>query len=251
MGRPLFAVLVVLAAIGSGCRPQTLLEQLIDARQLAAEILVQFTKAADATNRAVMAGTAETAAAAVNEAQQATQDVQSHVDQLRPILKDLRYGKESELLDEFSTKFAEYRALDTRVQDMAVESTNLKAQRMSWGPAQDAADTFRDSLDAVGAGKGGSSPRVEALAATALSSIREIQALQAPHIAEPDEATMTLLEKRMAKAEATARAELKALASLTPPVDAARLAASSAALDRFIALNSEIIGLSRRNTSRR
>src|SRR4029453_12665764 len=121
MRRLPMAVVVVLAAIGAACRPKTLLEQLVDARQLTAEILVQFTKAADATNRAVMASTADTAAASVEEAQQATREVQGHVDQLRPILVDLRYSKESQLLDEFSAAFAEYRVLDSQVQNMAVE----------------------------------------------------------------------------------------------------------------------------------
>src|SRR4030095_16436076 len=196
-------------------------------------------KAADATNRAVMASTADTAAASVEEAQQATREVQGHVDQLRPILVDLRYSKESQLLDEFSAAFAEYRVLDSQVQNMAVESTNLKAQRLSWGQAQEAADSFRDSLDAI-ATQPHASPRVAALAATALSSVREIQALQAPHIAEPDEATMNRIEKRIAAAEATARTRLKMLASLTPPVDSARLTACVAAFDGFTKLNAEI-----------
>jgi hypothetical protein len=131
---------------------------------------------------------------------------------------------------------------------MAVESTNLKAQRLSWGQAQEAADSFRDSLDAI-ATQPHALPRVAALAATALSSVREIQALQAPHIAEPDEATMNRIEKRMAAAEATARTQLKMLASLTPPVDSARLTACVAALDGFTKLNAEIVQLSRRNSN--
>ena len=54
--------------------------------------------------------------------------------------------------------------------------------------------------------------RVKALAATAVAAVREIQALQAPHIAESDDAAMTRIEARMAAAERVARDQLKMLA---------------------------------------
>ena len=54
----------------------------------------------------------------------------------------------------------------------------------------------------------------DALAATAVAAVREIQVLQAPHIAEADDAAMTRLEQQMAAAEAEAR---RALAALPPP----------------------------------
>ena len=121
---------------------------------------------------------------------------------LRPILESLGYSDESRLLQQFVTRFAEYRELDRRILDLAVENTNLKAQRLSFGPAQEAADSFRDSLEAVvplDAAK--DTWRVKALVAMAIAAVREIQALQAPHIAEADDAVMTRVEKRMATSE--------------------------------------------------
>ena len=90
---------------------------------------------------------------------------------------------------------------------------------------------------------------MKALEANALASVREIQALQAPHIADPDDTAMARLEQRMTGSEAAARRALAALAPLVQPASRSRLAAATQALDRFMALNAQIISLSRRNTN--
>ena len=51
------------------------------------------------------------------------------------------------LLEEFGRQFAEYRTLSQSILGLAVENTNLKAQRLSFGAAQQSADAFRDALD--------------------------------------------------------------------------------------------------------
>ena len=92
------------------------------------------------------------------------------------------------MLEEFGRRFAEYRALDRSILELAVENTNLKAQRLSFGPAQEAADAFREALEAVAPSQPAKGQwRVKALVATAVAAVREIQVLQAPHIAEADE----------------------------------------------------------------
>jgi hypothetical protein len=234
----------------SGCSGRTALEQLSQARQLSADLLVHFTKAADATNRAVMADTDEASVAFADEARRATQAVQANVDTLRPILQSLSYSNEAELLQQFVVRFAEYQKLDRRILELAVENTNLKAQRLSFGSAQEAADAFRDSLEAtVPPAAAKDAWRVKALVATAVASLREIQVLQAPHIADADDAVMTRIETRMATSEAAARSALASLASLLPAGSRPSLAAATASLDRFMAINAQIKALSRRNTN--
>jgi hypothetical protein len=237
-------------AVSAGCDVNGALERLSEARQLAADLLVQFTKAADAANRAVMADTDDASVAFAREAEQATQTVQRDTAVLGPILQGLGYSNETSLLHQFVSRFAEYRELDRRILDLAVENTNLKAQRLSFGPAQEAADAFRDALDAVVPSVPAKDTwRVEALVARAVTTVREIQVLQAPHIADADEAVMTRMEKRMATSEATARSALETLTGLVPPASRHKLSAAAAALDRFMGLNAQIITLSRRNTN--
>jgi molybdopterin synthase sulfur carrier subunit len=242
---------LVMLSLGTviGCDVNTALDRLSQARHLSADLLVQFTKAADAANRAVMADTDEASVAFAREAEQAKEKVQADIDALRPLLADLYYSDEGRFLQEFVNRFTEYRELDRRVLDLAVENTNLKAQRLSFGPAQEAADSFRDSLRAVAPLVLADKWRVEALVATAIATVREIQVLQAPHIADADETVMTRMEKSMATSEAAARNALNTLSSLVEPKSQARIAAARGALDRFMAVNQQIISLSRRNTN--
>jgi hypothetical protein len=248
-----FARAVVLVSAGAatgGCGDvNAALAQQSEARHLSADLLVQFTKAVDAANRAVMADTDEASVAFAREAEQAKREVQNRVDLLGPILEGLQYSEESQLLNEFASVFATYRELDQRILDMAVENTNLKAERLSFGRAQDAADSLQQALGAIAPATAADRWHVEALAATAVARVREIQALQAPHIADPDDASMTRLESRMASAEAAARSAIAALAPLVQSASRPRLAAATAALDQFLTLNAEIVVLSRRNTN--
>jgi hypothetical protein len=149
--------------------PETTVERLAEARRLSSDLLVQFTKAADAANRAVMADTDEASREFAREAEAASASVQKNSATLRQILMDLRYATEAGLLDEFAKQFSAYRMLDQSILSLAVENTNLKAQRLSFGSAQQAADAFRDAVDAV---KGSASTkgrsRVDALATTAV-----------------------------------------------------------------------------------
>ncbi len=228
------------------------LEKVSEARQLAADLLVQFTKASDAANRAVMADTDDTSVAFARESREAAERVQKDLSTLRPMLESLGYADETRLINEFANRFAEYRMLDQRILDLAVENTNLKAQRIAFGPAQEAANAFRDALKAVtsAAGRSGKDAwQVEALAATAVTTVREIQVLQAPHIADADEAVMTRMEKEMATSEAAARRALDALRTILPPSGQGQLRTATVALDRFTDFNTQIITLSRRNTN--
>lgn len=234
--------------VSCGCRNAPVLTQLLDARHLAADLRLQFNKAAEASNRAVMADSDEASGAAAREAEAMTGTVQTAAQALQPILQDLGYADEIRLLQEFEGQFDEYRTLDRTILGLAVENTNLKAQRLSFGPARHAADDFRHSLDAASA----SAPpkgrcAIEVLAARAIGAVREIQLLETPHIADSDEAGMSRMEAQMAEAETAARHALGSLRGLAGP--GPDLAAAGAALDRFTTINAELVALSRRNSN--
>ena len=238
-----------MATLALGCDVNTALEKLSEARQISAELNVQFTKASDASNQAVMADTDEASVAYARESEQATEAVQKEIDGLRPILQGLNYSDELRMLDEFAKRFADYRELDRRILDLAVENTNLKAQRLAFGPAQEAADAFRDAVESVEPASPANAWQVKALVAAAVTTVREIQVLQAPHIADADDAVMTRMEKQMATSEAGARCGAQDAFRTHCPWSRSRLAAASSALDRFTELNAQVIALSRRNTN--
>ena len=242
----------ITAATSSACgeRPSAVFTQLIEARRLTAELLVHFTKAADAANRAVMADTDEASIAFAHEATQETKAVDGELSKLQTFVRDLKYSDELTLLAEFRATFAKYQTLDREILGLAVENTNLKAQRLSFGPADQAAQAFRDSLDALlRAVPEKDTWQVRALAVTAVLAVREIQVLQAPHIAASVDAAMTEIEHKIATSEANAHSALKDLASIAKPEFQPAIDAANAALSRFMAINGRLVALSRRNSN--
>jgi hypothetical protein len=233
----------------SACRNRAALTDLLEARRLASEMHVEFTKASEAANRAVMADTDETSAAAADEARRARQAVERDVQVLQPILQSLGYRDDIAYLNGFKTRFEEYRRLDDEILPLAVENTNLKAQRLSFGPSREAADALRTSLDAAVGSGAKNTCAAEALAAKARIAVLEVQVMQAPHIAEADDVAMTRMEEQMAASAARARKALEELTAALAPATGPQLSAAVAALDRFEAVNIEIVRLSRRNSN--
>jgi hypothetical protein len=240
-----------LAAAASGCgeRASPVIARLMQARGLAAELQIRVTNAADAANRAVMADTDESSIAFAHEAEQETQVAARDLAELSRLLRSLEYSDEIALLDEFSSAYAKYRALDGEVLALAVENTNIKAQRLAFGASREAADALRDALTAAsGLVPAKTAWQVRALALTATLAVREIQVLQGPHIAASETAVMTELEQQMAAAEANARHALEDAGKLSPEIHSAS-ATIDAGLTRFLTINSQIVGLSRRNSN--
>jgi hypothetical protein len=239
---------IAIVACGDGSK--LVLNQQAEAHRVSSDLRVQFTRAADASNRAVMADTDEASSGAAHEAEQATLAVQRDVDTLHQILQNLGDRDELAQLDRFTARFDEYRRLDAAVLPLAVENTNIKAQRLAFGPAQNAVIAFRQALEtAAKSAAAKNAAAIDALAARAIAAALEIQVIEARHIAESDETAMSRMESSMAASGTAARKAIDSLRVLLPPASQASLAAAAAALDRLTAANAEIVALSRRNSN--
>ena len=247
-----FLCAAIALSLGLGCawHPSPALVELTEARAEAADLRVQFSKAADAANRAVMADTDEASIAYAREADQTKAAIRAEVASLGGHLRGLGYTAEIKTLDEFGDHFSQYEALDRGILELAVENTNLKAQRLSFGPAREAADAFRDGLGVVAASTAPKERcRVDALVAKAVIAVREVQVLQAPHIAESDDAAMSRLEAQITALQATAREAVHELPEIVDPKMLAQVDIAVAALGRFEDVTKEIVRLSRRNSN--
>jgi hypothetical protein len=244
-------VLIAVAAAGACSDGSKLvLTEQAEAHRIVSRLRVEFSHAADASNRAVMTDTDEGSRAAAREAEQATQAVDKDTEALRSILEHLGDRDEAGLLDRFKARFAQYKALDADILPLAVENTNVKAQRLAFGPAQDAVSAYRQLLDA--AAKMTGPPNVaaaDAAAARGSAAMLEIQVIEARHIAESDEMTMTRMEADMKSLQDTARNRITALTRLVPGSAAGLLSGAAEALDKLIAANTQIVALSRRNSN--
>lgn len=249
-GRVRRLALAIAAAAAASCtvaRPA--LSTLVEARRVASEMHVEFAVASDAANRAVMADTDEASASAAAEARHAREIVQRDIGALRPLLQSLGYADDIRALDAFDKRFAQYRKLDDEILPLAVENTNLKAQRLSFGPSQEAAAAFRSSLDAaLRVSPQRDVCRFQNLAATAWTAVLEIEVAQAPHIAEREDPVMTRIERQMETSAERARKALDEWQRAAPPAHA-EIAGTRGVLERFMKINGDIVALSRRNSN--
>lgn len=250
VGAVALAVLA-LAALIAGCHgaPRSYLVELDEARHKTAEVRVRFTKANDLSNRAVMADTDASSSQLARDAEATLKLAENDVAALRAVLKSLGYPRELRALESFEQSFAEYRKVDRELLALAVENTNLKAQRLAFGASREAADGVRAALTTVVASAASKDrSNLEGLAGLVLLAVREIQVLQAPHVAEADDAAMTRLENEMKALKDKAHTTLDALRTQVDPGARSALAAAAAALERFDGINAKIVSLSRRNS---
>jgi hypothetical protein len=243
-----FSAAALCAALSASCvnGPAVMTEQ-AEARRLAAQLQVSFANANESANRAVLADTDEVSVAAAKESEDASKAAQDTVAQLEPHLRSLGYQDEISSLQRFTAKFDECRKLDREILPLAVENTNLKAQRLSFGEAQEAADAFGKAVAAAAAAARATDADLQASRASV--AVVVIQVLQARHIAEADNAAMDRMEQQMAVQERNARTALERLRSLSGGKASTDLEVASAALDQFLDVNRQIVQLSRRNTN--
>jgi hypothetical protein len=244
------ALTVVTAAAAftvAACSGRPVLLEGVRARTLAAALHVSFTRAVDAADRAVMADTDDASNAAAKEARAATETAQKNRDELKGVLDGLGYGEEVKELQEFESGFGELRKLDDEILPLAVENTNLKAQRLSFGEAQRAVDDLTSALGAV-AGHTARAGDAPLLAERCLNAVLRIQTLQARHIAEASDDRMTAIEQQMDQATTAARDQLAKLASMVGTGDR-DITAARVALDLFVDDNRAIVRMSRQNTN--
>jgi len=247
MARVVLALILLALA---GCdSPSVALLQQMDAQRLAADMRVQLHRSTEAVQRAIMADTDEASNGFAREAREAADTLEADRGAINALLADIGSPQEKQLAQDFGTAFSRLRDLDRTLLPLAALNTNVKAQRLSFGPARDAADALRDHLErAAQSAPPRSAVRAQLLATRVQLSVREMQALQAPHIAEADDAAMTRMEQQMAKSEAAARAALAELPPLLGSEGASELASAREQLDRFAQTQRELITLSRTNS---
>lgn len=248
--RRLAALLFTTLAAGCARPAKPAFVHLAEARRLTTQMRVELSKASDASDRAVLADTDQQSVAFAREAQAGSSALTESLAPLADHLTELGHPAETGLLADFRQRLERYQTMDRQILALAVENTNLKAQQLSFGPVRQAADAFCTALDrAAAAGPVAARCRAGDLAARAQLAVREIQILQAPHIAEAQDAEMDRLEKDMAAREASARAALATMETAVGAGGKPHLEAARTALDRFDALSHQLIALSRRNTN--
>jgi hypothetical protein len=238
--------MLALSLLLAHCDP-SILENRSKAIHLATVLEVELSHAVEASSRAVLSDTGQASKLAADEAQRARASVLRDIDTLSATIQKLGYDEEMKWVEDFKAKFVAYDVLDRSILDLAVEKTNLNATRLSHGPLSDASDAFVRAALALASVQRKQDPwRARALAYQAIADVRELQALESPHIAEPKNEAMTRLEQRMEERIADARQVLTELESAV--VAKEEVVPATKALESVVELHRQVIALSRKNT---
>ena len=132
-----------------------------------------------------------------------------------------------------------------------MQNTNLKAARISRGPALEALLRLDAALEGLRRACAGHAAerKIATLAYEIQLAALHILVQHAPHIAEPDEKRMDEIEQDMRAADARIKTALEGLPVLVPAAGKPMLEAARAALSDFDRDTREVLRLSRQNTN--
>jgi len=248
-----FAVLALLVAIlyFVGGTPSPAFLTTVRKSQLVAEMRVDLHTAVEAEKSSVLAETDEAYEEHADEARRSLAAVDTGLKELESLIARAGGAEENDLFRNFLQSWEVFKQIDAELLPLAVQNTNLKAQRLSFGPAAEAGERLEAALTSLVEAQGSCDQGREAArwAFRASAAAGRIQALQAPHIAESSDERMDTIEATM---ESCHRQLVEALARLEEVADAGSrpaLAEARAAADELWRVNLEIIPLSRQNTN--
>lgn len=220
--------------------------------ELLSRMRINLLKSADIEKSAVMAETDELSRLLADESFKAADAVETDLAVLRRIVQDERIKREESLLREFNGCWADLRAVDKVILEFAVENTNIKASKLSFGQGSRALERFERNLEEM-MRKGGVQPdqdaRVFGLVSEALTAGFKIRYLQGPHIAAASDADMAGMEKEIVRLNEVVKHNLAALGELAPEASRALLREAASAYADFENVTAEVLKLSRQNTN--
>jgi hypothetical protein len=217
--------------------------------ELADSLLANLHASAEAEKAAVMAETDEASMAFAEEARRASSTLEHDRNELARLIVAANRAQEVQALEEFDQAWKKYQDLEREVLELAVENTNLKAQRLSFGPAREALAKMESALTQLketAASTSEAAGTVKVDAAEALVAALKIYALEARHIAEPRDEEMDRIEAEMQELDARVTERLSAP---TGSSQKAALDEAAAAYADFQKIHAEILRLSRRNSN--
>jgi hypothetical protein len=205
---------------------------------------------AEAEKSSVMADTDEASMAFAEQSRQASQNVENARIAFEALIK--KNSGEAKCFDEFTACWEKLSGIDKEILSLAVQNTNLKALRLSFGPAALAIRRMEAALTNLMDGVAVSHPNgaeILKLASKAIAKALTIYTLEAPHIAEAADAGMESIELNMKQLDEQVRDALNRLDALVGAAGKPLLGEARNAYHEFQAINKEVIELSRRNSN--
>lgn len=227
----------------------TTLEASLKKSRLVTDMQVQLLASAEAEKGAVMAETDAESQAFAAESTRAAAIVENDRSELGRLIEIGARPDELQPFRELSGCWTRYQEVDREILGLAVQNSNLKAQKLSFIPAHDALARMHAALDTLVAGASVSVEAVAKGAYQALTAALEIHALESRHIAAPGDEEMDGIEAEMKTLDERVEDGLRSLSGLGPADGAVAVEAARTAYSDFQKVNAEVLVLSRRNTN--
>ncbi|WP_349026906.1 hypothetical protein [Methyloglobulus sp.] len=198
-----------------------------------------------------MAISDEESEAFATQARQAAESLEKKRKELESIIQQGKHPKETEMVNEFNICWSQYRKLDETILNLAIQNTNLKAQKISSTQCAQEIVRFEESLNRIIQRDNKNNQCSEAVmpAHEALTASFKIFALHKPHIEEADDKQMDKIEQSIKSYDGSAKKALNTLSGIAALRDNSDLKNAQTAYGRFMNLTNEVLRLSRLNTN--
>jgi hypothetical protein len=212
---------------------------------------IHLLEAIEAEKNAVLAITDEASEAFATQARQAADGVENSRKEIESIIHQEKLPRETEMINEFNSCWSQYRKLDETILDLAIQNTNLKAQKISATQCAQEMEHFEESLNRIINRNRNESQCNKAvmLSYEALTASLKVFALHKPHIEEANDHEMDKIEQSIKSYDESARKALGSLRSIANLSDNEDLKNAETAYERFLNLTGEVLKLSRMNTN--
>ena len=212
---------------------------------------INLLRSVEAEKNAVMADTDEESITFAEQSLKAAGLVDRDRREIGLLMEKDHSNQELKLQQEFDGCWVDFRKTDRELLDFAVKNTNLKAARLSFGPAGEALNRFEKALNSLISIQPTSQAdaRIPKLACRALTDGLKIHYLQAPHIAAADDQRMDKIEAAIKQHEQEINESLRTLKVLVPPGKQEVYQEAKTAFDELMKVTAQVIDLSRQNTN--
>jgi len=212
---------------------------------------IHLLEAIEAEKNAVLAITDEASEAFAAQSRQAADGVENSRKKIESIIYQEKLPQETEMINEFNSCWSHYKKLNETILDLAIQNTNLKAQKISATQCAQELEHFEASLDRLihRNTHGSQCNKAVMLSYEALTAGLNIFALHKPHIEEADDQDMDKIEQSIKSYDESARKALGSLRGIADLKNDEDLKQAETAYEQFMSLTGEVLKLSRINTN--
>ena len=212
---------------------------------------IHLLEATEAEKNAVLAITDEASETFAEKARQATDHVESSRKEFDAIIHQENFPPETNKINEFNVCWSQYKKLDETILGLAVQNTNIKAQRISAAQGIQILEKFEGHLKNLihRNSHGNQCNNISMLSYEALTASLKVFALHKPHIEAADDQEMDKIEQSIKSYDESASKAMGSIRTIDRLADDKDLKAAETVYQQFMKMTGEVLQLSRMNTN--